>query len=91
MPSARIHEAIAKKINKEIRMDELLLRIGTVAPDSWRNALPKSSNKDKYLSSVLFVSLRWIFFTALIFFKLLLSRLCSMYSYSSAKSKTCVT
>jgi len=58
MPSTRIHEVIAKKINKEIRMDELLLRIGTVAPDSWRNALPKSSNKDKYLSHFLDSSIK---------------------------------
>lgn len=53
MPSARIHEAIAKTINREIGMDELLLRIGTVAPDSWRNVLPKSSNKDKCSSHFL--------------------------------------
>ncbi|MBE6149784.1 MAG: hypothetical protein E7170_03585 [Firmicutes bacterium] len=38
MPSARIHEVIAKKINEEYNMDELLLRIGTVAPDCWRNS-----------------------------------------------------
>ena len=38
MPSARIHEAIAKEINNDYNFDELLLRIGTVAPDSWRNA-----------------------------------------------------
>lgn len=38
MPSARIHEVIAKKINEEYGMDELLLRIGTVAPDCWRNS-----------------------------------------------------
>lgn len=50
MPSARIHEAIAKKINKEFNYDELLLRIGTISPDCWRNVLEDSSIKDKYLS-----------------------------------------
>lgn len=58
MPSARIHEAIVKTINKDFGMDELLLRIGTVAPDSWRNALPKSNNKDKYLSHFLDPSIK---------------------------------
>lgn len=48
MASARIHEAIAKEINKDYNMDELLLRIGTVAPDSWRNV--ETGVKDKYLS-----------------------------------------
>ncbi len=51
MPSARIHEAIAKELNKEYHFqDELLLRIGTVAPDSWRNVDPEVRIKDKYLS-----------------------------------------
>ncbi len=50
MPSARIHEAIAKEVNKNIGFDELLLRIGTVAPDSWRNVEAKSGIKDKYLT-----------------------------------------
>ena len=48
MPSARIHEAVAKEINKDYNMDELLLRIGTVSPDSWRNV--EAGVKDKYLS-----------------------------------------
>lgn len=48
MASARIHEAIALEVNKDYNLDELLLRIGTVAPDSWRNADPQV--KDKYLS-----------------------------------------
>ena len=46
MPPARIHEAIAKEINKNKNYDELLLRIGTVAPDSWRNV--ETGIKDKY-------------------------------------------
>ena len=46
MPSARTHEVIAKKINKEYGMDELLLRLGTVAPDCWRNV--ESGVKNKY-------------------------------------------
>lgn len=50
MPSARIHEAIAKNINKKYNMDELLLRIGTVSPDCWRNVPADSGVKDKYLS-----------------------------------------
>ncbi len=48
MASARIHEAIAKEINKDYNMDEILLRIGTVAPDCWRNV--KKEVKDKYLT-----------------------------------------
>ncbi len=48
MASARIHEAIALEVNKDYNLDELLLRIGTVAPDSWRSASPEV--KDKYLS-----------------------------------------
>ncbi|MDE6284912.1 MAG: hypothetical protein K2M17_04130, partial [Bacilli bacterium] len=50
MASARIHEAIAKEINKEYGMDETLLRIGTVSPDCWRNVEIDSGVKDKYLS-----------------------------------------
>ncbi len=50
MPSARIHEAIAKKINQEYKYDELLLRIGTISPDCWRNVPKDSGIKDKYLS-----------------------------------------
>lgn len=49
MPSARIHEAIVKELNKEYKMDEILLRIGTVAPDSWRNVKNKTE-KDKFLT-----------------------------------------
>ena len=37
MPAARIHEVIAKKINVDYNMDEVLLRLGTIAPDCWRN------------------------------------------------------
>lgn len=48
MASARIHEAIAIEINKDYGFDELLLRIGTVAPDCWRNV--KEGVKDKYIS-----------------------------------------
>ena len=50
MPSARIHEAIAKEVNKKFNMNDLLLRIGTVAPDCWRNVTEESGIKDKYLS-----------------------------------------
>lgn len=50
MASARIHEAIAKEINKEYGMDETLLRIGTVSPDCWRNVKTGSGVKDKYLT-----------------------------------------
>lgn len=50
MPSARIHEAIAKEINKDKHFDELLLRMGTVSPDCWRNVEPESGIKDKYLT-----------------------------------------
>ncbi len=45
MPSARIHEVIVKKINEQYNMDELLLRIGTVAPDCWRNTTLEHINK----------------------------------------------
>ena len=50
MPSARVHEAVAKKINEEYKMDEILLRLGTVSPDCWRNVDSESGVKDKYLS-----------------------------------------
>ena len=50
MPSARIHEAIARKINEDYKMDDILLRIGTVSPDSWRNVETDSGVKDKYLT-----------------------------------------
>ena len=50
MPSARIHEAIAKELNVDKKFDELLLRIGTVAPDCWRNVESESGVKDKYLT-----------------------------------------
>ena len=50
MPSARIHEVVAKEINKDYHFDELLLRMGTVAPDSWRNVEPQCGVKDKYLT-----------------------------------------
>lgn len=50
MPSARVHEAIAKKINQDYNFDELLLRIGTISPDCWRNVPKDSGIKDKYLS-----------------------------------------
>lgn len=50
MPAARIHEAVAKEINKDYGMDETLLRIGTVSPDCWRNVESGTGVKDKYLS-----------------------------------------
>ena len=50
MPSARVHGAIAKEINKDKHFDELLLRMGTVSPDCWRNMEPESGIKDKYLT-----------------------------------------
>lgn len=50
IPSARVHETIAKKINEEYRYNERLLRIGTISPDCWRNVLENSGIKDKYLS-----------------------------------------
>lgn len=37
MPSAQIHEAIAKELNVDKKIDELLLRIGTILPNCWRN------------------------------------------------------
>ena len=53
MPSARIHEVIIKEINKDYDFDELLLRIGTIAPDSWRNIRLKHDIKNKYASHFL--------------------------------------
>lgn len=50
MPSARIHEAIAKEINVDYNFDELLLRIGTVAPDCWRNADYESTEVGKQVT-----------------------------------------
>ena len=50
MPSARIHEAVAKEVNKDYNYDELLLRIGAVAPDCWRNVENENGVKDKYLT-----------------------------------------
>ena len=46
MPSARIHESIIREINAYYNYDDLLLRIGTVSPDCWRN----SGEKNKYLT-----------------------------------------
>ncbi len=48
MPPARIHEAVALELNKKRKYNEILLRIGTIAPDSWRNANPKDGKKNKY-------------------------------------------
>ena len=53
MPSARIHEAIAKKVNKDYNMDELLLRLGSISPDCWRNVELESKVKEKYLTHFL--------------------------------------
>ena len=50
MPSARVHEAIAKKINNDYKYNEKLLRIGTISPDCWRNVPETSGIRDKYLS-----------------------------------------
>ena len=50
MPSSRIHEVVAKKINEDYHMDELLLRLGTVSPDCWRNVEPENGIKEKYLT-----------------------------------------
>jgi hypothetical protein len=50
MASARIHEAIALELNKEKQFDELLLRMGTISPDCWRNVGPENGVKDKYLT-----------------------------------------
>ena len=49
MPSARIHEVVAKKINEDYHMDELLLRLGTVSPDCWRNVEPENGIKEKII------------------------------------------
>ena len=46
MPSARIHESIIREINAYYNYDDLLLRIGTVSPDCWRN----SGEKNKFLT-----------------------------------------
>ena len=48
MPCSRIHEAVVLELNKDYKYDELLLRIGTIAPDSWRNV--DNGVRDKYLS-----------------------------------------
>lgn len=48
MPSARIHELVARKVNEKYHMDDILLRIGTIAPDSWRNT--NDEHKSKYKS-----------------------------------------
>src|SRR5574344_1829302 len=50
MPSARVHEAIAIKINNEYKYDEKLLRIGTISPYCLTNVSNDSGFKDKYLS-----------------------------------------
>lgn len=50
MPPARVHEAIARNINKKYNMDDILLRIGTISPDCWRNVPKDSGIKDKKLS-----------------------------------------
>lgn len=50
MPSARIHEAVAREFNKDYGMNDLLLRIGSVSADSWRNVETDSGVKDKYLT-----------------------------------------
>ena len=48
MPCARIHEAVVLELNKDYHFDSKLLRIGTIAPDSWRNI--DNGVKNKYLS-----------------------------------------
>lgn len=48
MPAARIHEAISREINKDYKMDDILLRIGSVAPDCWRNVDLNLGFADKY-------------------------------------------
>lgn len=48
MPSARIHEAVVMELNNDYHFDSKLLRIGTIAPDSWRNI--DNGVKNKYLS-----------------------------------------
>ncbi|MDD3453348.1 MAG: hypothetical protein PHN42_03615 [Bacilli bacterium] len=49
MPACKTHEAIARIINKDYNMDDILLRVGSVAPDCWRNA-KEFGFEDKYLS-----------------------------------------
>ena len=50
MPAARIHEAVALEINKDYEMDEILLRLGTIAPDCWRNVDESTGLKSKKIS-----------------------------------------
>lgn len=50
MPASRIHEVVVKELNKEYKLDEILFRIGAVAPDSWRNVQTDSGVKDKKLT-----------------------------------------
>lgn len=49
MPSFTIHEAVAKEMNKELKKDDLLFTIGSIAPDCWRNAT-KFGYEDRTLS-----------------------------------------
>ena len=50
MPAARIHEVVAKKINNDYNMDEVLLRLGTIAPDCWRNVDESTGINSKEVS-----------------------------------------
>ena len=50
MPAARIHEVVAKKINKDYNMDETLLRLGTIAPDCWRRVDASTGINSKEVS-----------------------------------------
>lgn len=50
MPSAKIHEVVAIKMNKKYGMDEVILRLGTIAPDSWRNTPINSKFHDRFLT-----------------------------------------
>ena len=50
MPASRIHETVAKKVNQDYLMNEVLLRIGTIAPDCWRNVDSKSGMRSKEIS-----------------------------------------
>ena len=50
MPAAKVHEAIAKKINVDYNMDDILLRLGSIAPDCWRNADTYSGIKSKHVA-----------------------------------------
>ena len=50
MPSARIHEVVARKVNKDFKMDDILLRLGAIAPDSWRNVSEDSKFHSKELT-----------------------------------------